>query len=79
MSKVECPMCKHHFEESETFGWGADSNNDPCVEQLSCPKCYVGTEQLFTCEMCPSRNVCELEEACGATLSVSYESFVEVK
>ena len=77
--KVECPKCKHQFGESETFQWVADDNNEPCEEFLQCPKCNVSTEQQFTCEICPDSFNCKLEEACGATLSVSYDDFIKVE
>lgn len=77
---IQCPNCKHAFEENEeTFWWSADENNDPCVENIRCPECLISTQPAFSCEICPGRSACELEEECAPCMSASYDEFIEVK
>ena len=72
---IECPNCKHHFDSAETFQWLADELGHPIIEYLSCPRCNVATEPIFSCSMCPSENKCTLEEECGATLHYNYDDW----
>ena len=78
MSKnyVKCPNCGYIFDENLTFSWGPDNEGDPTVEHISCPKCFIGTTAGFSCEMCPCRFNCTLEESCGPTIKTSYDSFI---
>lgn len=76
---IECPNCNHHFDHEETFSWGIDDNGHPTVEFLSCPKCYVATEPIFSCGICPGQHKCKLKEECGACLYYSHDEWKEVK
>jgi len=80
MVKVKCPWCGHVFIGKEGFYWLEDENGDPTVENMTCPKCEIGTEPALACELCPGglAGKCELEECC-ACATVNYEDFTVVE
>jgi len=74
---VKCPNCGNVFDSNETFSWGIDSDGHPTIEQLYCPKCFIGTEPRFDCGCCPGQFKCNGDESCYACDSTSYDSFKE--
>jgi len=76
---VKCPNCGHIFDSDETFEWLIDEKGHPTIEYLSCPKCNVATEPIFSCDICPNNINCKLDEECGATLYFPFDKWKVVK
>jgi len=72
---IKCPNCGHEFDSDDTFDWLVDKDGHPTIEYLSCPKCNVATEPIFSCTYCPGKNECILEEECGATLYYNFDEW----